>query len=453
MDGENNGNRVQDLPANNENNENEDNPREGNNEAPANVPAAAEGAVGGGLNPNPIQEDPGEAEGIHQPEGNAEEEEENPEEEEDNEAPILDEDNMAANALTPAQSSQIPPYDGTRGDAFLSWMNLVKSTGRSYNWDHKAILRILEVKGGPKVQEWLLGKKSAGKVYDCYILVDGQPETVPVEEDLYERFGPIYTANSAVTAVSALHQRSDEQCAEFLDRVLTSVTKMFYNVTEAHKATAGYRQCHTAVSIIMFGAGLRESIAKVVFSSTTQYLTVRAILQAAEAAEVEQAKKPTPTQLSALAIQPASFPHSATHAVIKHPENPAYQQEHQDIQFDPNLRYEELPDGHYQTPSETQVELQQDMHDLCMAISSSMDMSKIKCYNCSNYGHFARNCSKPRRRPMMRGRGTPRGRYTTRMDFRRRPFGPTRALMAVDHGEEDDQEEPYVTFEEQPGNE
>ena len=320
-------------------------------------------------------------------------------------------------------------------------MNLVKSAKQSYNWDHKAILRIVELKGGPKVQEWLMGKKAEGKTYDCYVVQEGQPQTVPLEDDLYERFGPIYTANSAVTAVSALQQRSDEQCAEFLDRVLTGVTKMFYSVSAENKALPGYRQCHTAVAVIMFGAGLRDSIAKVVFSSAIQYETVRAILQAAEAAEVEQSKKPTPNQLSALAVQPATPPYSATHAMIRHPENPAYLHcNTQDTEFDPNLRYEDLPDGTWQTPEQSNFELQQDMHDLCLAISSSMDMTKIKCYNCSNYGHFARNCSKPRRRPMIRGRGTPRGRYTTRMDFRRRPFGPTRALMAVDQEEEDEQD-------------
>ena len=455
MDGENNGNRVQDLPAN-ENNDPANN--ENNNPNPANVPAE-EGAVGGGLN-----DDADDTEGVPNPDNAGEEGEEEEEEENEEEAPIIneEEDDMAANVLTPAQSSQIPPYDGTRGDAFLAWMSLVKSTKQSYNWDHKAILRIVELKGGPKVQEWLMGKKAEGKIYDCFTIQDGQPQTVPIETDLYERFGPIYTANSAVTAVSALQQRSDEQCAEFLDRVLTGVTKMFYNVAEEHKGQPGYRQCHTAVSIIMFGAGLRDSIAKVVFSSATQYATVRAILQAAEAAEVEQSKKPTPNHLSALAVQQATPPHSATHALIRHPENPAHQQHHaQDIDFDPNLRYEDLPDGSWhmsdgsfpQTPEQTNFELQQDMHDICMAISSSMDMTKIKCYNCASYGHFARNCPKPRRRPMIRGRGTPRGRFNTRMDIRRRPFGPTRALMAVDHEEADDQDESYVTFEDQTGNE
>jgi hypothetical protein len=66
---------------------------------------------------------------------------------------------MAAPPPTAQQLTTIPMYGGTRGDAYINWMNLVKHTRGAYDWDHKAILQVVRIKGGPKVQEWLQGQE------------------------------------------------------------------------------------------------------------------------------------------------------------------------------------------------------------------------------------------------------------------------------------------------------
>ena len=196
---------------------------------------------------------------------------------------------------------------------------------------------------------------------------------------------------------------------------------MHYNVTAEQKLTPGYVATRTNNIYSLFGAGLRESISKVVLAQPQVPGTVAAKLQAAEAVEIEQSKKVTPNNLSAFPV-----------AANEEEEDP------QDDEF---------------SPLES---IQQDLADLCLAVSASIDMSRIRCYNCQRFGHFARACPAPRRQRSFptRGRGN-RARRVTRMDRRRCPFGPSRATMAV----EDQQEDPYdedheahSVYEEEAGN-
>ena len=67
--------------------------------------------------------------------------------------PVLPPPAMAAAAPTAPQLATIPVYDGSRGDAYINWINLVKPVRGAYGWDHRAILQVVRIKGGPKVQE------------------------------------------------------------------------------------------------------------------------------------------------------------------------------------------------------------------------------------------------------------------------------------------------------------
>ena len=210
---------------------------------------------------------------------------------------------MAAAVPTAQQLATIPVYDGSRGDAYINWINLVKHARGAYGWDHRAILQVVRIKGGPKVQEWLHHQELRGIQYDCWNVDAAAPEnTHPMEEPMRLRFGPRYTSTTAVMAVLNLTQRADESCAEFMDRVVIAVEKMHYNVTAAVKATAGYRDTQKFTILSLFGAGLRESISKVVLAQSIPPADVPEMLAAAEAVEAEQSKKQTPAHLSAFEV-------------------------------------------------------------------------------------------------------------------------------------------------------
>ena len=68
---------------------------------------------------------------------------------------------------TVQQLATILMYDGTHGDAYIKWMNLVKNARGAYGWDHRAILQVVRIKGGPKVQEWLQGQELQDNEFDC----------------------------------------------------------------------------------------------------------------------------------------------------------------------------------------------------------------------------------------------------------------------------------------------
>ena len=341
--------------------------------------------------------------------------------------------------VTAQQLTAIPQYDGTRGEPFLNWLALVEYSKTTYQWDHKGILNVIRAKGGNKVHEWLRSKALQDVTYDCYEVAHGEAEARPIKEDIHKRFGPRYTPSSAVTAVSGLNQRADEACADFLDRVVLAVDKMHYNLTAVQRAEAGYKNVHKATVLSMFGAGLRESISKIVLSDRELPDTIDGMLNACEAAEVEQAKKPTSAHLSALAVQPY-----CTAAV--------------DGQFND---YEDDEESLAESASRDVSTLSQDFSELCAAVSGALDMSKVRCYNCQRFGHFARSCSAPRRGRghgrIQRG-GVPFKRVMTRMDGRRRPFGAGRATMAINPDDDQDDEDgtnqqAFSAFEEEAGNE
>ena len=59
-----------------------------------------------------------------------------------------------AMAIPTAQKlATIPMYDGTRGESYLNWLDLVENALAAYQWDHKAIMQVAQLKGGSKVQE------------------------------------------------------------------------------------------------------------------------------------------------------------------------------------------------------------------------------------------------------------------------------------------------------------
>ena len=80
----------------------------------------------------------------------------------------------------------------------------------------------------------------------------------------------------------------------FMDRVVLAVDKLNFNVTADTKGTEGYKQMLKCSILAHFGAGLRDSIGKIILGAANPPDTVAAMLLAAEAVELEQAKLGAP---------------------------------------------------------------------------------------------------------------------------------------------------------------
>ena len=325
-----------------------------------------------------------------------------------------------APGVLPGQLSALPLFDGERGEAFVNWLEVIENAEGTYGWTDGNVLSVVRSKGGPKIAEWIRAQRFMGQDFTGW-----RNGARPMRTRLYERFGPKYTASTAVLAVSNLKQRSSETCADFMDRCVLAVDKTYYAVPEDVKTGDGFPAVFSASILSHFGAGLKPEIAKVVLSAATPPETPAAMLTAAETVEAELSKKSTPGA-SALAITEED---------------------------------EEQPkktDGPPPTP------IMDKMEELVAAVnrlrtkpregrgrgtSGPFDIRTVMCYNCRKKGHFQRNCPEPQMGPRYsKGRGGPfrRGYFMSSVQTRRgnmrAPFGRDRATF---HVEEEDPEDQY----------
>ena len=119
----------------------------------------------------------------------------------------------AAGGVLPGQLSALPFFDGKRGRAFVNWLEDIENAEQTYNWNDGNVLSVVRSKGGPKIAEWIRARRFMGHEFTGWR--DGNR---PMRNLLYDRFGPKYTASTAVLAVSNLKQRGTETCADFMDR-------------------------------------------------------------------------------------------------------------------------------------------------------------------------------------------------------------------------------------------
>ena len=71
---------------------------------------------------------------------------------------------------------------------------------------------------------------------------------------LSKRFGPKFTAATAVNIVSDLKQKSQESCAQFLYRVVLALNRQHINIPEIQKTTVIYSSVFDASIFSHFSA-------------------------------------------------------------------------------------------------------------------------------------------------------------------------------------------------------
>ena len=138
---------------------------------------------------------------------------------------------VPAGSVLPGQLSALPLFDGERGEEFVNWLEVIENAEMTYNWTDGNILSVIRSKGGPKIAEWIRARRIMGHEFTGWR--DGN-------RPMYNRFGPKYTASTAVLAVSNLKQRGSETCADFMDRCVLAVDKTYYAVPNEVKTGDGF---------------------------------------------------------------------------------------------------------------------------------------------------------------------------------------------------------------------
>ncbi len=317
--------------------------------------------------PNPqIQPQPVENPDLSDHEDSEDSDSSDESEEDDNQAAA----NMPAEPVKPGQLQTLPSFNGERGEGFITWLETLEAAKITYNWAEDALIQVAKAKGGTAIAEWDRGNRLRGVTATTWL---GNPS---FRELLHTRFGPKYTAATAVHAVADLKQKPRESCASFMDRVILAVNRQNYNITQVQKDTQTYKDVFNAAIVSHFGAGLQSDISTVVLGAADAPATVDAILRAAEAVEAETAKL-GPPGASALAV---------TTDV-----SPALPDPLQDL----TDRFEEL------------------VAAIGYQRRKPFDKTKSRCYNCNKYGHFKNECPEPRRQSSGSNRGgsSNRGRF------------------------------------------
>ena len=93
-------------------------------------------------------------------------------------------DPAPAGQVRPQQIANIPLFDGERGEGFVNWVETLENARDAYDWPIDSLVGVAKSRGGPKIVEWLRGKRLQGTTYQVWGTDAG------LKSAQMKRFGP-----------------------------------------------------------------------------------------------------------------------------------------------------------------------------------------------------------------------------------------------------------------------
>ena len=72
---------------------------------------------------------------------------------------------LPAGQVRPQQLANIPLFDGERGEGFVNWVETLENARDAYDWPVDSLVGVAKSRGGPKIAEWLRGKRLQGTTF------------------------------------------------------------------------------------------------------------------------------------------------------------------------------------------------------------------------------------------------------------------------------------------------
>ena len=79
-----------------------------------------------------------------------------------NPSPPVMADPIPPGQVRPQQIANIPLFDGERGEGFVNWVETLENARDAYDWPIDSLVGVAKSRGGPKIVEWLRGKRLQG---------------------------------------------------------------------------------------------------------------------------------------------------------------------------------------------------------------------------------------------------------------------------------------------------
>ena len=281
--------------------------------------------------------------------------------------------NMAQQA-TPTQSLNVRKFQGAEGNDVQDFCSSVDRAMQSYGWTEKSAAGAAMSRMEGYASYWLRTQEEDGVKFDTWTTAD-----TGLRAALIKRFYPKVTALMATDAMRDMHQKSDETCSMFHDRVKTAIQLMFKSSGAAFNDSAEGKLAKSTMLFNMFSAGLKESTRIKVFKSAKPPLNEADALEAARNVETEESN----TSL----------------AMAKQANDPLWKKLPGATGVLTTLAVSNQQGTEPTTTQEEQMGAEAapaSMDALVEAVSQLMK-TKVKCFNCSESGHYARECKAPRR--------------------------------------------------------
>ena len=279
--------------------------------------------------------------------------------------------NMAQ--ATPTQSLNVRKFQGAEGNDVQDFCSSVDRAMQSYGWAEKAAAGAAMSRMEGYASYWLRTQEEDSVKYETWKGDNG------LRAALLKRFYPKVTALMATDAMRDMHQKSEETCSMFHDRVKTAIQLMFKSSGAAFHDSDEGKLAKSTMLFNMFSAGLKESTRIKVFKSAKPPLTEADALEAARNVETEESN--TSLAMAKQANDPLWKKLPTASGVLT---TLAVSNQHGS---EPSTTQEE-PAGAEAAPTS--------MDALVEAVSQLMK-TKVKCFNCDQTGHYARECKAPRR--------------------------------------------------------